>query len=889
MPRRKPPSRLRYEAEHPSLTVRIPAEVKVAVVAAAQAEGLSVSDWVQAMSSGHAAKAADAYRRGQDAGRQEGDAAGYQRGRAEGEQVAGLAGFRAGLLASGFAADQGSHYDASTVAQRLVEHPEQRAIAEHLIPADYQRDWARLVRTTDQGQRAAAAAQERGCQHPVGRRAVRRRPRDHLSRGRFLGRIFDISTSAGRLGAVEDARRVWQDLAGRHRRDGGRLGVTLLRCQAGGHSSTSFSSAAHKARHPRACCAKEPSAGSSADSSSSDRASPRKEKATIPWSSRRRSAHHRNTATTATSQAASTPSTKARAGVTSIGGTSGPPGGGQCARVPVGRTRVNTRGRCRPGRHTGRLPAGRRRTYTTPGSGTQDRRRLGAQGAGGQALQNDSGEGGAMGATNGSTGVTRAILYARVSTDRQAERYGLDAQQRMLRERAVQRGYEVVRDGDTDVFSDDESAKDLNRPAWRRLERAAEQGLADVLVTLDPDRLSRDLADMLMVERRMQNQGLRLEFITQEFEASSLGRAFFQIRGVFAELERNTIRERTERGRREKARQGKVVLPQNLPVWLRSADGGATVQADDHWGPLVTRAFRLCAEGATVYAIARRFEADGIAPPNGGRYWAESTLNYWLRHPSAKGTYHQLTLQAVAPQKRKTESGAKTARKRRPADQWAPPIAVPAVVDEATWSAVQERLSRNKALAMRNARRFYLLSGLVRCDCCGHPLTGHTKGGHRYYQCSHRSTYYNRPLEPEERCDAPWVRADWLEEAVWSRVAGLFRDPERLRTELATRRDEGSPTRTAAEGELASVRRRLTTIPAEEDRLARALARGIMPEDVVGRNMETLKRERLAALTREVSLTRGLADLAVRTRKILNTVADARIGGERLGPFAIYG
>ena len=79
--------------------------------------------------SGHAAKAADA----------------YQRGRAEGEQVGGSAGFRAGLLASVFAADQGRYYDASTVARRLLEHPDQRAIAERLIPADYQRDWARLL------------------------------------------------------------------------------------------------------------------------------------------------------------------------------------------------------------------------------------------------------------------------------------------------------------------------------------------------------------------------------------------------------------------------------------------------------------------------------------------------------------------------------------------------------------------------------------------------------------------------------------------------------------------------------------------------------------------------------------------------------------------------
>ena len=73
--RQKAPSRQRYEAEHPSLTVRVPAEVKAKITEAAKAEGLSVSEWVQAMAAGHAPDATAAYRRGLDAGREQGAAA----------------------------------------------------------------------------------------------------------------------------------------------------------------------------------------------------------------------------------------------------------------------------------------------------------------------------------------------------------------------------------------------------------------------------------------------------------------------------------------------------------------------------------------------------------------------------------------------------------------------------------------------------------------------------------------------------------------------------------------------------------------------------------------------------------------------------------------------
>ncbi|HVA90430.1 MAG TPA: hypothetical protein VNL71_11380 [Chloroflexota bacterium] len=112
--------------------------------------------WVQARVAGSGTQTTAAYRRGRTEGRKEGEVDGHQRGRAEGEQVAGIAGFRAGLLASAFAADQGRHYDASTVARRLLGPPDQRAVAERLIPTDYQPDWARLLRAVEQGRVPAA-------------------------------------------------------------------------------------------------------------------------------------------------------------------------------------------------------------------------------------------------------------------------------------------------------------------------------------------------------------------------------------------------------------------------------------------------------------------------------------------------------------------------------------------------------------------------------------------------------------------------------------------------------------------------------------------------------------------------------------------------------------
>lgn len=83
--------------------------------------------------------------------------------------------------------------------------------------------------------------------------------------------------------------------------------------------------------------------------------------------------------------------------------------------------------------------------------------------------------------------MTQAALYEQVSTDAQAERYGLAAQDWGLRKRAQERGYGLATDGGRDAFVDDGySGGDLNRPALSRLRQAVREGQVDVVLCYDP-------------------------------------------------------------------------------------------------------------------------------------------------------------------------------------------------------------------------------------------------------------------------------------------------------------------------------------------------------------------------------------------------------------------
>ena len=64
----------------------------------------------------------------------------------------------------------------------------------------------------------------------------------------------------------------------------------------------------------------------------------------------------------------------------------------------------------------------------------------------------------------------RAALYSRVSTDKQADKYGIPSQIEALRERCLERGWTMVLDGDKDTFIDDGySGAELERQLAGRL------------------------------------------------------------------------------------------------------------------------------------------------------------------------------------------------------------------------------------------------------------------------------------------------------------------------------------------------------------------------------------------------------------------------------------
>lgn len=154
-------------------------------------------------------------------------------------------------------------------------------------------------------------------------------------------------------------------------------------------------------------------------------------------------------------------------------------------------------------------------------------------------------------------------LYCRVSTDIQMEGYSIDAQKDFLKSYCKMHeidNYEFYIDGGY-------SGSNINRPDMQRLIEDVEDHKIDIVVVFKLDRLSRSQKDTLyLIEEVFNPNDCGFVSIKENFDTNTpFGKAMVGILSVFAQLERETILERTRIGRKKRAEEGLWYGTGNLP------------------------------------------------------------------------------------------------------------------------------------------------------------------------------------------------------------------------------------------------------------------------------------------------------------------------------------
>jgi site-specific DNA recombinase len=150
----------------------------------------------------------------------------------------------------------------------------------------------------------------------------------------------------------------------------------------------------------------------------------------------------------------------------------------------------------------------------------------------------------------------RVALYARVSTDEQAERGTIATQADFLRRYCDLYDLPIA-----DVYLDDGASGTLllaERPEGRRLLADAAAGRFSGVLVYRVDRLGRSLAALLDAHRTLEAHGITLRSATEPFDtANAMGRFLFQLLGSMAELDRANLLEKMTLARDRHARAGR--------------------------------------------------------------------------------------------------------------------------------------------------------------------------------------------------------------------------------------------------------------------------------------------------------------------------------------------
>lgn len=175
----------------------------------------------------------------------------------------------------------------------------------------------------------------------------------------------------------------------------------------------------------------------------------------------------------------------------------------------------------------------------------------------------------------------KVAIYARVSTLRDQS---TEAQVKELTDVAERAGWRVVR-----VYTDDGvSGLRAARPALGRLMADAARRRFDIVAAWSVDRLGRSVQNLCALLTELHTLGIDLYLHRQALDTTTpTGRAMFQMLGVFAEFEREMIRERTLAGlakaRRQGKRLGRPPAGEGLEAAIRSLrDSGASYRSIAH-------------------------------------------------------------------------------------------------------------------------------------------------------------------------------------------------------------------------------------------------------------------------------------------------------------------
>jgi len=427
-------------------------------------------------------------------------------------------------------------------------------------------------------------------------------------------------------------------------------------------------------------------------------------------------------------------------------------------------------------------------------------------------------------------------IYARVSTEEQAKSgYSLKDQVRQCRDKAGN-GTNVI-----EYVDDGYSGEFLERPALSKLRGDIREGIIEKVIIYDPDRLSRKLMNQLLVSEEIEKHA-ELIFVNGDYQKTPEGMLFYQMRGAIAEFEKAKINERMSRGRREKAKQGKVVKDVKVYGYIFNRE---TEKLEPHEpeARIVQLIFDLFTDPKGrvkgINGIAHYLMDKGV-PTKRGSVWHRQVVRQILMNETYTGVFYHNKWNTEGMLGNKYRGNKeKVSMKLRPRDEWIP-VECPAIIEREKFDYAQKLLKESRRRWAGNPKREYLLSGLVRCGDCGNTMTGrHSKNWNKYIA---EYTDIKNTAGAKQRGCGKRIRCEELDDFVWGTFVNLMTTRGQAAAEAAATTEE-SEQLAFEQNELERVTAELERIKAARQRLIKFLTNNmdVVDEDDIREQLKDLK------------------------------------------------
>lgn len=331
----------------------------------------------------------------------------------------------------------------------------------------------------------------------------------------------------------------------------------------------------------------------------------------------------------------------------------------------------------------------------------------------------------------------KVALYVRVSTDEQAkvEEGSLKNQIQELNrfvdaENLKQNG---SWGGIFDTYIDDGySAKNLKRPQITRLMSDISKGRVDTVLITEISRFSRATNDLADVQRYFEKHNVQLLATRQNFDISTpAGKLMINLMGDLAQLERETIVDRSKRGYQSRASRG-LFTGGPVPYGLVTTDKPGYLKINEEYQIIANELLDILLEKAGYVSKAVELYREAGFVREGGKAWDDNSLIRWIRSRALVGE-----IELNRKNKNKDQDKLKEDdRYRVISSQW------PCVVDKDKWlranALLDENYCKRKVTQWKYAE--FLLTGLVECPK-GRRLvggSGHGRSGKKHSQYRHQ-------------------------------------------------------------------------------------------------------------------------------------------------------